>query len=102
MILNRLPANGVLSIGLMQQTLLETTEPNSRTRDMTYIVFKNLLDKSGVEGREKLSKLRGDYKAKERVLPTDKQLVQLIDVIRPTEVCGMVPRSNGDVRVQTM
>ena len=32
------------------------------------------------EGREKLSKLRGDYEAKERKLPTDTQLVQLIDV----------------------
>ena len=51
MILNRLPANGVLSLGLLQQTLLETTEPDSRTRETTCIVFENLPDKSGVEGR---------------------------------------------------
>ena len=85
MILNRLPANGVLSLGLLQQTLLETTETDSRTREMTCIVFENLLDKSCVKGREELSKLRGDYKDKERVMPTDKQLVQLFDFIWPTK-----------------
>ena len=84
-VLNRLPAKGALSLGLLQRTLLETTEPDSRTREMTCILFENLLDKCGVEGREKLSKLRGDYEAKERKLPTDTQLVQLIDVIRPTK-----------------
>ena len=85
MVLNRLPTNGVLSLGLLQRTLVESTDPNSRTREITCILFENLLDKTGVEGREKLRKLRGDYKAKERVLPTDEQLVQLIDVIRPTK-----------------
>ena len=69
MILNRLPANGVLSLGLLQQTLLETTEPDSRTREMTCIVFENLLDKSGVEGREKLSNYGATTKPRSEYCP---------------------------------
>ena len=84
-ILNRLPANGVLSLGLLQRILLETTEPDSRTRQMTCMQFERLLKQSGVEGSEQLRMLRGNYKPAERELPTDEQLVQFIDVIRPTK-----------------
>ena len=84
-VLKRLPSNGVLSLGLLQRTLLETTEPDSRSREMVCILFEKLLEQSGVEGRKQLRKLRGNYKPAERELPTDEQLVQLIDVIRPTK-----------------
>ena len=92
-VLNRLPAKAVLSLGLLQRTLLETTEPDSRSRQLTCMQFEQLLKKAGVQGSEKLRKLRGNYSPQQRELPTDEQLVQLIDVIRPTRWgCGRSAR----------
>lgn len=81
---NRLPRQATITTDLLV-AVASTTETGSRTRLESCKVFKRLGKLAGLEQLERLDELRSktQYKPERRELPTDRELVKLLDEIPP-------------------
>jgi hypothetical protein len=113
--LQRLPQEATLSLELLV-AVAGTTPAGSRTRLEACKVFKRLAKVAGLEGLEQLDALRGSYEPAERQLPSDEQLIALVEAhrderwgwataalvtygCRPAEVFSLQPQADGTARV---
>ena len=96
------------------------TPAGSRTRLEACKVYKRLGKVAGLQGLEQLDELRTPYEPKERELPTDEQLIELLERVgghprygwitwaavtygcRPSEVFSIQPAGDGTARVLTI
>lgn len=117
--LNRLQPGATLSLDLLEATVLRKTAPNSRTRKEACMVFARLGRVVGLQGVDGLARLRGRYEPKPRQLLNDRQILQLMEALRPTpwgwclaamagfgvrpgEVPSLVPGDDGTATVLTL
>jgi len=83
--LQRLPSRVDLTLPLLEATICGRTQPDTRSRLEACKVYKRLALFAGLEGVAQLDRLRGTYEPAERDLPTDEQLIQFLDEVRPTK-----------------
>ena len=110
--LRHLPRQAVLTVALCRDVVLNETEPDTRSRQMTADKLGTLLDHAEIPGANKVRELRGNYQPAERMLPTDQQVIGFLDAVRdlkwgwctaalatfgtrPNEVPSLVLRDNG-------
>jgi len=114
--LKRLPAQATLSIELLV-AVASTTKPGSRSRQEACKVFKRLAKVAGLTDLDQIDAIRTPYEPAERELPTDAQLVELLERVgshpkygwmtwalatygcRPSEVFSLQPADDGTARV---
>ena len=114
--LKRLPAQATLTIELLV-AVANTTKAGSRTRVEACKVFKRLGKLAGIGALEGLDAIRTPYEPRERNLPTQEKLLELLDrtrghqkygwitsalVIygcRPSEVYSLQPAADGTAKV---
>jgi integrase len=117
--LKRLPAGAVLTTDLLL-AVAAATQAGSRTRLEACKVYKRLGKVAGLLGLEQLDELRTPYEPKERQLPSDDLLVELLERVadhprygwitwaaitfgcRPSEVFSLQPAGDGTARVLTI
>ncbi len=117
--LKRLPTGATLTTELLL-AVAAATPAGSRTRLEACKVYKRLGKVVGLAGLEQLDELRTPYEPKERELPTDDQLVELLQQVgdhprygwitwaavtygcRPSEVFSLQPAGDGTARVLTI
>ena len=86
--LKRLPTGATLTTDLLL-AMAATTKAGSRSRQEASKVHKRLGKVAGPEGLEQLDALRTPYEPKERELPTDAELVELLERV------GGAPRADS-------
>ena len=87
LVFSKLPQDEQLSVEVLLQ-YINTTEPDSRPRKRACDYCYKLADFAGIEGREKIRKLTGNYSAKSvdpRLLPSDKEIFNF---------CNNIPNEN--------
>jgi integrase len=117
--LKRLPPGATLTTDLLLAAAA-TTPAGSRSRLEACKVYKRLGKVAGLRELEQLDELRTPYEPKERELPTDEQLVELLQQVgdhprygwitwaavtygcRPSEVFSLQPADDGTARVLTI
>ena len=117
--LKRLPSGATLTTDLLL-AMTAATKAGSRTRLEACKVYKRLGKVAGLEGLEQLDTLRTPYEPKERELPTDAELIELLERVgehprfgwitwaavtygcRPSEVFSLQPEMDGTARVLTI
>lgn len=115
----RLPQAATLTMDLLV-AVGEQQEPGTRTRQEFLKVAKRLAVLVGIDGTDRLDALRTSYEPAERELPTEEQLVALLDAMpdghqwswplwalitygcRPCEVFSLVPAEDGTARCLTV
>jgi len=118
-ILRRLPTHATLTVELLV-AVAATTEAGTALREQAWKVFKRLAKVSGLEELDKLDSIRTPYAPKERKLPTDEQLLQLLHKTinhpkygwltwalvtygcRPAEACSLIPNDKGTAEVMSV
>ncbi len=83
--LQRLPAQAALTIELLEATASAKTEPDTRSRLEACKVYKRLAVFAGIGETTRLDRLRGTYEPEERELPSDEQLIALLDEVRDSK-----------------
>lgn len=114
--LKRLPQGAMLTTDLLV-AVAATTKAGSRSRLEACKVYKRLGKLAGLVGLEQLDALRTPYEPKQRVLPSDEAVLQLVERVReherwgwataalvvygcrPAEVFSLQPASDGTARV---
>jgi len=115
----RLPQAATINTDLLV-AVAETTKSNSRTRLEACKVFKRLGVIAGLDGLERLDEIRTPYEPKERDLPSEGELIELLDKLppehkwswptwalitygcRPAEVFSLKPKGDGTSEVLTI
>ncbi len=115
----RLPPAATINTDLLV-AVAETTKSNSRTRLEACKVFKRLGVIAGLEGLERLDEIRTPYEPKERELPIEADLIELMNELppenkwswptwaliiygcRPAEVFSLKPKGDGTAEVLTI
>ena len=112
---NRMPPAATLTMDLMVATV-SATEPGSRTRTACGQVLKRLAKLVEIEGTDRLDALRTPYEPKERNVPSDEVLAELLAKTeghkwwwptwalitygcRPAETFSLQPSGDGTARV---
>jgi integrase len=117
--LKRLPQGATLTTDLLL-AVASTTTPGSRSRVEACKTFKRLGKVAGIKDVEKLDSIRTPYEPRERELPSDAELLILLERTaghqkygwltwalvtygcRPAEACSLLPADNGTARVLTV
>jgi hypothetical protein len=117
--LKRLPSGATLTTDLLLAKAA-ATKAGSRSRLEACKVYKRIGKVAGLEGLEQLDALRTPYEPKERELPQDAELVELLERVgmhprygwitwaavtygcRPSEVFSLMPAEDGTARVLTI
>ena len=115
----RLPQQATLTMDLLV-AVGEQQQHGSRTRQEFLKVAKRLAVLVGIEGTDRLDAIRTPYEPAERELPTETQLVALLEAMpkghqwswpfwalitygcRPSEVFSLRPADNGTAKVLTV
>ena len=117
--LQRLPAQAILTIDLLEATATAKTDPDTRSRLESCKVYKRLAVFADIGETTRLDRLRGTYEPEERELPSDEQLVAFLDEVReskwgwvmcaaatfgvrPAEVPSLVLNSDGTASAITL
>ena len=117
--LKRLPQGATLTTDLLL-AVASTTRPGSRSRVEVCKTFKRLGKIAGVKDVERLDSIRTPYEPRERELPSDEDLLMVLERTtghkkygwltwalvtygcRPAEACSLLPADNGTARVLTV
>ena len=83
--LQRLPAQAMLTIDLLEATASAKTEPDTRSRLEACKVYKRLAVFAEIGETTRLDRLRGTYEPEERELPSDEQLIAFLDEVRESK-----------------